>query len=155
MQKYEAIESGIANNDLELLREAVGNICYTSRNFSSGEFDEAIRYVESKGINIKEEHLVGELIVSTEKNNFTDEDFERAVFELKENFCEERIQDVKTIGKKLYSDKSVSGLRENNKVSDIDTSPNVQSPTQRDRMKLLVIGVAAVIIVILLVLIMK
>ncbi|MCD7828643.1 MAG: hypothetical protein LUG85_08960 [Clostridiales bacterium] len=102
MQRYEAIENGIKNNDVRALREAIGSICYTSRDFSSGEFDEAIKYVESHGIKLKDSELVGEPLISSRKSTFTDDDFADAVFELKNNFCDERIKDVKTIGKKLY-----------------------------------------------------
>lgn len=42
MQKYEEIENGIATRNITALREAIGNICFTSKDFSSGEFDEAI-----------------------------------------------------------------------------------------------------------------
>ena len=100
MQKYESIERGIANNDIVGLREAIGSICYTSRDFSSGEFDEVLRYVESKGIKLKDDTLDGDLI-SDGKTAYTDEDFARAVFMLKKNFCKERIADVKKIGKAL------------------------------------------------------
>ena len=31
MQKYDAIENGIAQNDVKALREAIGSICYTNR----------------------------------------------------------------------------------------------------------------------------
>ena len=44
MQRYDAIESGIEKNDIKTLREAIGSICYTSTDFSSGEFDEIVRY---------------------------------------------------------------------------------------------------------------
>ena len=98
---YEVINKGIAEKDVALLRDAIGNLCYTSRNFSSGEFDEAINLVLSKGIKLKDEALVGEL-VSAGKTTFTKEDFTRAVFELKNNFCDERIADVKMIGKSVY-----------------------------------------------------
>ena len=103
MQKYDAIEAGIQNKDIKALREAIGSICYTSRDFSSGEFDEIVRYVESKGIRLKDESLIGNPTISSQKQSFTDEDFAKAIFELKKNFCHERIQDVKTIGKALYS----------------------------------------------------
>jgi hypothetical protein len=101
MQKYEAIERGILENDLEALRESVGSICYTCRNFKNGEFDEVVEYVISRGIPLIDPELKGEL-VSSGKESFTDGDFARAVFELKENFCNERIADVKTIGAALY-----------------------------------------------------
>lgn len=105
MQKYDAIENGIAQNDVNALREAIGSICYTNRDFSNGEFFEAIKYVESKGIQLKDAVLVGNATISSQKSEFTDEDFAKAIFELKRNFCDERIQDVKTIGKKLYGKK--------------------------------------------------
>ena len=54
MQKYDAIENGIAQNDVRALREAIGSICYTNRDFSDGEFFEVISYVESKGIQLKD-----------------------------------------------------------------------------------------------------
>ena len=106
MQKYEAIEKGIKEKDIEGLRESVANICYVDRNFSNGEFDQVLSYIESKNINIKDDKLVGNLI-SKEKSTYNDEDFARAVFELKKNFCDERINDVKKIGKALYSNKKV------------------------------------------------
>ena len=34
--------------------------------------------------------------------NYNKEDFTKAVYELKKNFCMERIQDVKTIGRYVY-----------------------------------------------------
>ena len=45
MQRYEEIENGIANHNIGQLREAIGNLCFTSKDFSSGEFDEAIKYI--------------------------------------------------------------------------------------------------------------
>ena len=105
MQRYEAIENGIKTGDVEALREAVGSICYTCRSFSNGEFDEVVEYVISSGVQLFDVELVGEL-VSTDKESFTDEDFAKAVFELKQNFTKERIEDVKSIGRALYKDEA-------------------------------------------------
>lgn len=140
MLKYETIEKGIREHDVKAIREAIGNICYTSRDFSSGEFDQAIKYVESKGIKLKDDRLNGAPVISKQKNTFTDEDFARAIFELKSNFCDERIEDVKTIGKKLYRKNSV---KENPVVSD-------SYPKQKGRQKNNIIILTAVIITILL-----
>ena len=101
MQRYESIEKGIKEQNVESLRESIGSICYTCRDFSDGEFDAVVAYVLSCGIDLYESSLVGELI-SQSKDIFTDEDFARAVFELKRNFCKERIEDVKKIGIALY-----------------------------------------------------
>lgn len=135
MQRYEAIENGIKNNDISALREAIGSICYTSRDFSSGEFDEAIKYVESKGIKLKDDMLMGDTTISSIKEDFAD-----AVFELKNNFCDERINDVKIIGKKLYG-RIPKGDNETN-IS------NGASPNHQSHQSGLIILVAIIIIVI-------
>ena len=135
MQRYDVIENGIANQDIKALREALGSICYTSRDFSSGEFDDMVKYVESKGIRIKDDRLVG--------------DFAKALFELKKNFCDERIEDVKIIGKKLY------GLEEQPKKEEpvyCGTSPNRQS--RQKNSVLLLAGLAALMIIVLVVLLL-
>lgn len=157
MQKYDAIEKGIANNDIKALREAIGSICYTSRDFSSGEFDEIIQYVESHGIKIKDETLVGNPTVSSQKSDFTDQDFAKAIFELKKNFCDERIEDVKRIGKKLYSSKTISS--NTNEICDKTmvngTNPNYQSHQQKNAVLPVMIVLVAVIAIILVVLLVK
>lgn len=51
-------------------------------------------------IAIKDPSLVGDLI-STQKTQFANEDLTRAIFKLKRNFCDERIEDVKVIGTAL------------------------------------------------------
>ena len=144
MRRYEEIEKGIADNDIERIREAIGNICYTSRDFSSGEFDEVLRYVESKGIKLKVDALDGEFI-SDGKTAYTDEDFARAVFMLKKNFCKERIADVKKIGKALYKKTAPVSV----KSSQTGTSPNVKRHREESNLgKILPVAIGAAIILI-------
>ena len=144
MRRYEEIEKGIADNDIERIREAIGNICYTSRDFSSGEFDEVLRYVESKGIKLKDDTLDGDLI-SDGKTAYTDEDFARAVFMLKKNFCNERIADVKKIGKALYKKTAPVSV----KSSQTGTSPNVKRHREESNLgKILPVAIGAAIILI-------
>ena len=104
MSRYSYLDKRIQTGDVALLREALGNMVFGCRNFSDGEFDGAVQYVESKGIKIKEDVLRGEL-VSTGKSSYTADDFADAITELKENFCDERINDVKKIGRALYPPK--------------------------------------------------
>ena len=101
MEKFEAVENGIANKDIDGLKETLGTMCYCDRDFSRNMLEDNIKYVESKGIKILEDELSGEL-VSDKKSNYDDKDFARAVFELKKNFCRERIEDVRKISKALY-----------------------------------------------------
>ncbi len=130
---YEIINKGIAENDVALLRDAIGSLCYTSRNFASGEFDDAVNLVLSKGIKLKDEALVGEL-VSAGKTTFTKEDFTRAVFELKKNFCDERIADVKMIGKLVYP-KSATRPNLSSRTTTIPATKNTLKNSQSHRGK--------------------
>lgn len=131
MQTYDSIEEGIRKKDINGLRETVGSICYIDRDFSDGEFDEVVRYIESKGIRIKDDRgLVGELI-SADKTVYKEDDFTRAVFEMKKNFCDERINDVKKIGKSLYKKTKQSQTpakpRPSAGAGSTGTDPNFQS----------------------------
>ena len=152
MQKYDVIERGIAKNDVQLLREAIGNMCYINQDFSNNEFFEVIEYVEKKGIELKDKELKGKPTISSQKSEFEEEDFTRAVFELKNNFCDERIKDVETIGKKLYGKKAAATKpTEPNKVP--GTNPN-QSSHQKDTepMVIRVLVVAAIIAIVIVIL---
>lgn len=146
MNKFDFLDKRINANDIEDLRNAISNISYTSRDFSSGEFDEAVRYVESKGIKLKEDCLVGEL-VSNGKSSFSNEDFARAVFELKKNFCQDRIDDLKKIGYSLYGSNSKPTSQP---TQGGGTSPNAESHHDSDKFPFnvvaAVIAAAAVII---------
>ena len=88
MQKNETIEKAIKSRNIQLLRESLGNICYIDANFSTGE--------------LKDKKLEGELITNQKTSPYTQDDFIEAVSKLKNNFCDERIEDVKKIGKMLY-----------------------------------------------------
>lgn len=104
MNRFSDLDNRIQKKDIFMLREALGNTIYGCRDFSDGEFDDAVKYVESKGIKIKDDELQGELVASG-KQSYTDDDFAVAIARLKRNFCDERIADVKKIGKALYSSK--------------------------------------------------
>lgn len=154
MKKYEAIEMGIAKKDIKALRATVGSLCYTCRDFSDGEFDEMVKYIEKKGLKLVEDHLIGNPTISSQKTTFTDEDFARAVFELKKNFCQERISDVKTIGKKLYGTQKPEG--KNGQASKEENYPKEKGhqPQQKNG-KVIVVGVMAILIVVVLVYLLK
>lgn len=141
MNKFDFLDDKIQAKDVNFLRDAIGSICYINRDFARDDFDEAISYVESKGIKLKEDSLVGEL-VSKGKTNFTEDDFEDAVFELKENFCQERIDDVMMIGKAVYGGRP--------KPTQDSASPNAESHHDNNKLPFnvvaAIIAVAAVII---------
>ena len=133
MQTYEAIENGIRERDVEALREAIGGLCYACPDFSDGEFDEVVAYVTAQEIPLLDPALDGELI-GADKESFTDEDFARAVFELKRNFCEERIADVKAIGMALYGE---------NTDAETGDDPNAEGHQTLEITKLNIAGLVA------------
>lgn len=167
MQKYDTIEKGIKNNDIRSLRAAIGSICCISRDFSDGEFDEVVKYVEQHGIKLKDNELIGRPTISSQKNEFSEEDFARAIFELKKNFCDERIEDVKAIGRALYGNnkkeekaqpkttvKREQVSSDKKKISNLEgnSHPNFKSH-QQDKKNRNMIGLVAVLIVILLIIV--
>lgn len=160
MQKYEAIEQGILEKDVAALKEAIGNICYTCRDFSDGEFDRIVRYVESNGITLMDDGIEGNPTISSQKGYFTDDDFSRAVFELKRNFCKERIDDVKKIGKTLYKDvakevEELEAVDSNNKIQAEAIDPKKAQSHQKKRGLMSIILAAVVVIIVLILFILK
>lgn len=135
MERYEEIEKGIETKDIRGLREAIGTLIYANRDFSKGIFDEVVQYVEDKGIKLKDDSLVGGPIISATKNSYTNDDFSRAVFELKRNFCDERIEDVKTIGRALYG----------KKPKEEETTGDARRPKEKSHNSTSQIGIVVVI----------
>ena len=160
MQRYEAIEQGILNKDVAALKEAIGNICYTCRDFSDGEFDRIVKYVESNGISLMDDGIEGNPTISSQKDVFSDDDFSRAVFELKRNFCKERIDDVKKIGKTLYKDvakeeEELESATFNNGTQAEVINPKKARSHQKKKGLMPIILVAVVVIIVLILFILK
>ena len=149
MQKNETIEKAIKDRNIQLLREALGNICYVDANFSIGEFDSTIGYIKNSGISdeeLKDKKLEGELITDQKSSPYTQDDFIEAVAKLKNNFCDERIEDVKKIGKMLYpktENKSVTKKK--------DSLKKVQSHQTNVVITICLVAIAIIILVMLLV----
>lgn len=156
MKKYDSIERGIANEDIEALRESMGSICYTGPGFDE-ELKEVINYVVNvRGVNIMDDKLTGKLI-SSEKDTFSDDDFSDAVFDLKENFCKERVDDVILIGKYINRKSALgtmpvdSKTRANEEYSTSSAQNVGKLPNQESRPLNPVLAAAIVIVIILIV----
>lgn len=108
----------IEEKDLASLREYIGTIVYTDRAFLHGEFESAIKYIVEDCYLVEIFEPFNQHPPLKSKLGYTDyqnSDFTEAIYELKNNFCRERIEDVKIIGKTLYSDmqKQAESLSEN------------------------------------------
>ncbi|MFL0167269.1 hypothetical protein [Candidatus Clostridium helianthi] len=98
------VQECIQNNDIRGLRGAFVGIIFSDRSFSKGEFKNTLDYIcEETNLKILESFDNGELLSKKiNEGNITEDDFGEAVYNLKVNFCKERIDDVKKIGKHLY-----------------------------------------------------
>lgn len=85
------------------IKSCLKGIIYSDRSFSNNEFDDALEYIKSSGVNLYKAYDGKELLFNeAKKSALTDDDFTKAVFLLTENFCEERIRDLKNIAKIVY-----------------------------------------------------
>lgn len=98
------VQECIRNNDIKGLKGAFVGIIFSDRSFSKGEFDDTLDYIRKEtNLKILESFNNGELLSKKiGSRNITEDDFEEAVYDLKVNFCEKRINDVKMLGKTLY-----------------------------------------------------
>lgn len=106
MNKFEPnnlVKECVKNQDIMGLRGALIGTILGDRTLSNGKLDNTLNFISSKNINIYEKFDGGDIVFNTVENrNFTEENYSEAIFNLKSNFCKERIADVKNISKELY-----------------------------------------------------
>lgn len=92
------------HNDIEEIRNILIGMIYASRDFSDGRFDRNYNALKESIKNeiMQEKNDEKYVYGSKPDNELTDDDFARAVFNLRENFCQERIDDVRRVGRVLY-----------------------------------------------------
>lgn len=160
------VEEYLNKNDIKSVRDAIGTIIYTDMAFKTPDFQDEVDYVvKERGIKeLMQEfnpvpQLKSELI--KEGVNISDDDFAVSIANLKRNFCKERIEDVKKIGRHLYGatqpepvniDKSVTAK---SKVSN-ENRIMIKSKNSRIRHEKIgliaaIAGVAAVVLIIILI----
>ncbi|ERK60426.1 hypothetical protein HMPREF1983_00173 [Gemella bergeri ATCC 700627] len=122
MKVSESLETAIKENDIKLIRQLLVDLLIFDKDLSKGEFLNTLNYVENKGIKVKEDKLIGELIYK-ENKELSLEDFSNAMTELTFNFCDERIEDVRKIGFYLEN-KKLSRKREKSTNVRVDIDKN-------------------------------
>lgn len=104
------LDERIKAGDRIALISLLTNICYVDKNFSTGEFDEALNYVKERYSGIfapsldADPPLYGPRVKNGEQ--LTNKDFTDAVAHLNYNFCQERVDDIKKLGKHLFPPKA-------------------------------------------------
>lgn len=120
------IDQALQNKNLRNVRRIVANICPHDRTFTTSEFEDALEYVlKIKKIPQSElfepfDPLLKPLYaerIDRKDPTLEEDDFAASVACLKENFCPERIEDTKKLGRYLFPDEM-----HQNKKSDGNTS---------------------------------
>ena len=112
------IDKALNEGNLRSARRVISNICPSDRTFTTGEFEDALEYVRDvKGVDIYEpfdpmlKPLYAER-VDLKDPTLEEDDFAASVACLKENFCPERIEDTKKLGRYLFPDEMHSPKQE-------------------------------------------
>lgn len=122
------ISKCIQDKDIGALREYIGTIIYSDRAFLHGEFEAAVKYLtEDCFLTELFEPFNGDPPLKSKRSNcaFQQSDFTEAVYDLKDNFCRERIEDVKIIGRFLYKDMQLEAEQNNKQLEHEDEKSNV------------------------------
>lgn len=90
----------VARKNLTAIKTALTSINLKDRNFSTGAFDEGLKYVESQNISGLYDEFDGE---SFKPESEWDQEYWTYInVSLMDNFCRERIEELKKVGRKLY-----------------------------------------------------
>lgn len=125
------IDKALNEGNLRSARRVISDICPSDRTFITGEFEDALEYVRKiKRISDSEifEPFDPDLKplysdrVDRKDPTLEEDDFAASVAVLKENFCPERIEDTKKLGRYLFPDemknnKSVGSAQSGNTSS--------------------------------------
>lgn len=156
----DVVDQGIREHDMACIRQALTSTCPFDRTFSRGAFDDGLDYVlKVKGVSEDElyEQFDPEIWplfasrVDSKDETLTARDFSFSVGYLTENFCPERIEDVKKLGRYLFPNemkKPEEKVQPRWQAEGRSGNPTRRSP-QRNRQKdtvrlLIVLGGAAV-----------
>ena len=117
------VDKALREGNLRSARRVISNICPSDRTFTTSEFEDALEYVQNvKGVDIYEpfDPLLKPLYaerIDRKDPTLEEDDFAASVACLKENFCPERIEDTKKLGRYLFPEEM-----HQNKKSDGNTS---------------------------------
>ena len=104
MEKIAALEDAIEKNNLVGIYSVFYTIAHGDPNFSTGKFRTVLEYVKSKNIDGLMQEFDGEEFDPEE--NWDEDYWALMASSLVDNFCEERINHLEVVGKKVYSVKN-------------------------------------------------
>ena len=125
------IDEHLKNKDKKNLIRDISNICYTV-SCLNGNLEKALLYIKDNGVDLYQDFDEKYPFVYKEgKNIYANEDLGEAIFYLEENFCQERLDDIKKLRECLREmhkkEDEERKQKENIVKKTTGTSPNVQS----------------------------
>lgn len=114
----QSINKDISEGNIGLAKKKIGNLAITCKTFTKeneAQFMSVINAVKQNSSVF--ENLKGAALISSTKTSFTANDFDDAVYALKENLCEERVKDVIKIGKAVYGSTAKEEARPVQKIN--------------------------------------
>lgn len=107
-RQTDLMDEALQKGNLDSARCVVTNLCPFDRTFTTGKFDDALEYAHKvKGMNLYEPFdsslnpLYAERIARNDPT-LEEKDFAYSVSFLQDNFCPERIEDTKKLGRYLF-----------------------------------------------------
>lgn len=107
-RETDLMDKALQKENFDSARCVIANLCPFDRAFTTGMFEDALEYAHKiKGVNLYvpfDETLnpLYEKRVARKDPNLKEDDFAYSVAYLKENFCPERIEDTKKLGRYLF-----------------------------------------------------
>lgn len=107
-RETDLMDEALQKENFDSARCVIANLCPFDRAFTTGMFEDALEYAHKvKGVNLYVSFDVTlnplyEERVARKDPNLEEDDFAYSVAYLKENFCPERIEDTKKLGRYLF-----------------------------------------------------
>lgn len=146
-QPNKEMQDQIDKGSVSGIKTCLIGIIFSDRTLSNNKFEEAIAYIKKEdNIRLMENYDGGALVKHIkEYSQSNTEDFKEAVFLLKNNFCEERIEELKNIANVVYpSEKIIKNETEKNYDYKISTQNKNHEKSDEKKMKItiLILGIA-------------
>lgn len=128
------LQEAIENNDVLAIHSSFYSILHEDPNFSTGKFEKTLAYIKVKNIPGVFQEYDGE--VFKESDEWNEEYWALEASVLMDNFCMERINLLKQIGRKLYPvavKKEKVVARSNNKRHDTNFANRKNSSNKETR----------------------
>lgn len=106
MKITKTLEQAVNKGDLTGIYSIFYTVLHEDPAFSTGKFEQLLAYVRSRNVPEFMQPFDGEKFGSEEEWN--EEYWALQASELVDNFCEERIEHLKKVGRKLYMEKKTS-----------------------------------------------